>query len=200
MTLSIARSCARHPGWPCAPALLLLLQRRCYTERGRVKQHRPLTAAAAQKSSSVVKTKESKSGLALAALAMTPARWYSPTRHSKKLAFPSRLIISIQSKGLRSLYSLLYLGGAQAEGKAKLTGELCVQGKSAPHPLFAPQGHALAPVPQHPTPTPTPAPQGHALTPPPNAPHPHPHPQPNATHSPQGDQQSVRTELDVGVH
>lgn len=128
----------------------------------------------------MVKTKESKSGLALAALAMTPARWYSPTRHSKKLAFPSRLIISIQSKGLRSLYSLLYLGGAQAEGKAKLTGELCVQGKSAPHPLSAPQGHALAPAP--------------------NARHPHLPLHPDTTHSPQGNQQSVRTELDVGVH
>ena len=37
--------------------------------------------------------------LMLFMVAMTPAFWYSPTRFSKKLVFPCRLIISIQSNG-----------------------------------------------------------------------------------------------------
>ena len=34
---------------------------------------------------------------------MTPLFWYSPTRFSKKLVFPSRLICSMKSKGFLTL-------------------------------------------------------------------------------------------------
>lgn len=49
--------------------------------------HKP---ADAQKSASVVKTccSPRTSPLATAALRITPARWYSPTRRSKKLVLP----------------------------------------------------------------------------------------------------------------
>ena len=62
-----------------------------------------------QKSSSVVKRYSLALPPGLLTLLITPARWYSPTRRSKKFALPSSEIISIQSNGLRTLYSVSYL-------------------------------------------------------------------------------------------
>ena len=82
----------------CSQLPALVLQQWCPSAR----PHRCHRCQPSQKSSSVVKTnEENPSGLAMQP-AITPDFWYSPTRHSKKLALPSRLIISIQSNGLRS--------------------------------------------------------------------------------------------------